>query len=128
MSKPIVMEKLDFTKKKKQIIQSPKTKRNRQISAFAYSKITEIIESQAFKNNISVTKVNPAYTSIIGRVKYSRMYNISIHRAAALVIVRRLFNFSERIPNYLNNIPDNKGKHISLPELVKNPNKHIWSP
>ena len=61
------MEKLDFNKKKKQIIQSPKIKRNRKISACAYSKI---IESQAFKNNISVTKLNPAYTSIIYRVKY----------------------------------------------------------
>ena len=54
-------------------MESNKTKRNRKISAFAYSKITEIIESQAFKNNISVTKVNPAYTSIIDRVKFSRM-------------------------------------------------------
>ena len=52
------------------------------------------------------------------------MYNISIHKSAFMV--RRLFNFPERISNDLSNIPDNKGKHISFPELVKSANKYIW--
>jgi hypothetical protein len=36
-----------------------------------------------------VTEVNPAYTSVIGRNKFSCRYGLSSHSAAALVIARR---------------------------------------
>ncbi|MEQ9544392.1 MAG: hypothetical protein RIK85_00060, partial [Marinobacter sp.] len=47
---------------------------------------------------IALSLCNPAYTSLIGLVKYSRMYGLSSDVAAALAIARRGMNLSERLP------------------------------
>jgi len=43
-------------------------------------------------------KVNPAYTSVIGLVKYDRQYGLASDEAAAMAIARRGMNLSENIP------------------------------
>ncbi len=46
-------------------------------------------------------KVNPAYTSIIGKLKYAPIYRIDKDLAGAYVIARRGLGFEERLPkNY----------------------------
>lgn len=124
--KPIVIEKLDFSKKKQQLAFNKNKNSNRQLSSFTYAAIIQNILAKAFKAAIEVYQVNPAYTSIIGRVKFAKIYNISIHQAAAIVIARRLFGFSERLPNCWRNIPNNNGGRITLPELVKIQGRHVW--
>jgi len=53
------------------------------------------------ENGIQVFKVNPAYTSIIGKSKYAPLYNIDKGTAGAYVIARRGLGFKERLPkNY----------------------------
>jgi len=42
--------------------------------------------------------VHPAYTSLIGKYKYSRLYNLSIHVLASYVIARKGLEFKEDIP------------------------------
>ncbi len=42
--------------------------------------------------------VNPAFGSVIGRVKFMERYGLSVHQAAGLVLARRLVGCSERIP------------------------------
>ena len=42
--------------------------------------------------------MNPAFSSVIGRVKFMERYGLSVHQAAALVLARRLLGCSERIP------------------------------
>ena len=42
--------------------------------------------------------VSPAYSSVIGRVKFIERYGLSVHQAAALALARRLLGCSERIP------------------------------
>ena len=40
----------------------------------------------------------PAYSSVVGRVKFMERYGLTVHQAAALVLARRLLGCSERIP------------------------------
>ena len=124
--KPLIIEQLDFAKKKRDLNQeSPKYAR--MLSSFSYASIIEMLKSRAYRANVSVFQVNPAFTSVIGRVKFARIYNqLSVHQAAAMVIARRFFGFSERLPHSLDHIPDNKGGHVTLQGLVKNPVGHVW--
>jgi len=62
---------------------------------------------------IQLVVVNPAYSSLIGLVKYSRMYGLASDEAAALVIARRGMRLSERLPRSLTAYPFvKKGKHV----------------
>lgn len=124
--KPIVIEKLDFTKKKQELAFNNNKRRNRQLSSFAYAAIIKNILARAFKCAVEVYQVNPAYTSVIGRVKFARIYTISVHQAAAMVIARRIYGFSERLPHCWDNIPNDTGGHLTLSELVKIPSRHVW--
>ena len=48
-------------------------KYNGMLSSFAYSKMNEISKSCSYKERIEIIKINPAYTSQIGRNKYSKI-------------------------------------------------------
>ncbi|MGH6841552.1 MAG: IS200/IS605 family accessory protein TnpB-related protein, partial [Methylocella sp.] len=88
--KPIVIETLDFARKKAETESRPGGRRgNRRLSGFAYAKIAEGLRSAAFRRGVEVIAVNPAYTSTIGAVNYARRHGISVHCAAALAIARR---------------------------------------
>ncbi|MEG4354437.1 MULTISPECIES: hypothetical protein [unclassified Microcoleus] len=50
---------------------------------------------------IELIAVNPAYSSIIGLMKYLRMYGLASDEAAALVIARRAMKLSEKVPRSL---------------------------
>ena len=41
--------------------------------------------------------VNPAFTSFFGRIKYMKLYGLSVHNAAAVVIGRRGIGYNETI-------------------------------
>ena len=124
--KPIILEDLDFSDKKRSLDTNHK-RQARLLSAFAYRQIIQHIESRAFRAGVGTHKVNPAYSSVIGRVKFARVYNqLSVHRAAAMVIARRYFRYSERLPHCWDHIPDNKGGHVTLLKLVKISNRHVW--
>ena len=103
LNKPIVIEQLDFNAKKKNLSlfknKSIYSKnRNKQLSSFAYSKIIELIKARAEDKFIEVREINPAYTSIIGSIKYSQRNRISVHHSAAICIGRKgLFNQEKTI-------------------------------
>ena len=63
---------------------------------FLYRKLTEAIKTQAAKHGVLVEEVNPAFTSILGQLKYRGMLSLSSHESAALVIARRGMGFRER--------------------------------
>ena len=46
-------------------------------------------ECASFVNFIEVKEVNPAYTSIIGSIKYSGRSRIDVHHGAAMCIGRK---------------------------------------
>ena len=120
VKKPIVIEDLDFTSKKKQMSAMKNVKRKFLLSAFAYGQITNNIQAKAFSLGIKVHKVNPAYTSIIGTIKYAgKDTSISRHQGAALVIARRHLDFKEKVPKQVSSIPTRYGTHVSFKPLVK---------
>ncbi len=53
------------------------------------------------REGVQLIKVNPAYTSIIGKLKYAPIYRINKDVASAYVIARRGLGFKESLPkNY----------------------------
>ena len=100
--KPLIIEKLNFEQKKKDFrIYNQNKKYNKMLSEFSYRSITEKIYSRAYKDGIGVMEVNPAYTSLIGKLKYADQKGISIHKAASFVIARRGMGYKERLPKRL---------------------------
>jgi IS605 OrfB family transposase len=120
--KDLIIEELDFKKKKADLRQS--SKYCRMLSSFAYATIIQHLKSRAFRHGVQLHQVNPAFTSLLGRLKFAKRYGLSLHQAAALCIARRFFGFSERPPSHLKNIPDGKGGHITLTVPVRNRLKH----
>ena len=55
------------------------------------------MECKCVEYGIAYKKVNPAYTSVIGKVKYKEMYGITTHEAAAFAIARRGLGFNEKV-------------------------------
>ena len=119
--KPLVIENLDF-EKKKQNLREKNNKYSRMLSSLAYSKIISFIERQSFKKGIQIYKVNPAFTSMIGKVKFAQQYGLSIHIAAALAIARRPCRYSEKFPSCLEIDNGNSASAFFLP--VRTRRKH----
>ncbi len=113
---PVVVEKLEFSKKKNQLREEKGHKYARMLSGWAYSRLLELLSSILSNRGIKLYQVNPAYSSLIGLVKYVRMYGISDAIAAALVIARRGMKLSERM------LP-----HSLTAYLEVNLRKHVWS-
>ena len=87
--KDLVIEKLDFTKKKDNLISKRGKKYNEMLSSLAYSKFDSIITSKCAKNRVFLHKVNPAWTSWIAKQKYCPKMKLNIHSGASYVIARR---------------------------------------
>lgn len=125
-AKPIIVEDLDFEYKKNSLFNDSQSnnkyrkKKNRQLSMFVYSKFKSSLLSRAEKERIEVIQVNPAYTSLLGLVKYQKRKGISSHQAASYVIARKGLNYKEKI--YTNNIDNNKElkskKEVKKYELI----------
>lgn len=112
-AKPIVMERLKDLKQKPMYQHK---RLNEILSSFAYTKVTMLAESKSNKYSIGLVKVNPAFTSQIGKFKYMRHYGISVHEAAAFVIGRRGLGYQDKIPKPM--------RHF-IPYGKKN--RHHWS-
>ena len=95
--KDLVIEKLDFTKKKDNLISKRGKKYNEMLSTLAYSKFDLIISSKCAKNRIFLHKVNPAWTSWIAKQKYCPKMKLNIHSGASYVIARRGMLLKDKI-------------------------------
>ena len=67
--KPIVIEKLDF-RQKKAALEGESRRYSRMLSSFSYGKIKAYFLSRGYRQGVEVHQVNPAYSSLIGRVKF----------------------------------------------------------
>jgi IS605 OrfB family transposase len=85
---PTIIEDLDFSKKKSEM---NTRRKNRMLSYFAYSQFAKMIHSRCYKHGVELIPVNPAYTSVIGKYKFSLGFGLSSHCSAAMVIARRGF-------------------------------------
>jgi len=125
VKKPIVIEKLDFQEKKTSLKQE-KNHFARLLSGFAYNLFFNLLSARAFKQGIVVHRVNPAYTSVIGRINYAKRYGLTTHLAAALCIARRYLRLSETPISSQGIIPDGKGGHVAFVLPERNRTKHVW--
>jgi len=97
--KAIVVENLEKLPKGRRGDGLPKLRQK--LQKWIYKALLQKIEIVAKRNGIQVIKVNPAYTSIIGKLKYAPLYNIDKDMAGAYVIARKGLGFKERLPkNY----------------------------
>jgi IS605 OrfB family transposase len=90
--KGLVLEDLKFSEGKK-----GHKKFNRMKHNFIYSQLLRAIERRAIKDGVEVRKVNPAFTSIAGILKYQDQYSLNRHTAAALIIARRGYGIMETV-------------------------------
>ena len=87
--KDIVIEDLDFKKKKSTTSKSDKNKKyNKMLHLFDYSRYKEILKNGCNRNRVYLNKINPYMTSQIGKQKYSNSKKLNIHQAASYVIAR----------------------------------------
>ena len=141
---PVVAERLDFRRKMAQLTSDDGARRARQLSAFAYAGFHMGLRSALVRAGVRHVRIDPAYTSMIGRVKFARPYGLSVHAAAALSIGRRAMGLSERPPGTVHAnqkgaaaaahpVPLDGGGHVTLPAAVrmrKGPRvarRHVWS-
>ncbi len=110
---PIVVEKLDFSDKKKRW-REMSSRHNRMLSGFAYSKFLQLLKARCFNLGIQLIEVNPAYSSLIGLIKFMSLYGLNSATAAALVLARRAMRLSERPPT-------------RTAYQGTEPRKHVWS-
>ena len=125
VGKPIVIEKLDF-RQKKAALEGEARKYSRMLSSFSYGKIKAYFLSRGYRQGVEVHQVNPAYSSVIGRVKFMERYGLTVHQAAALVLARRLLGCSERIPRRWV-APIGNGVQVAFTVPVRKRVKHVWT-
>ncbi|WP_157081769.1 IS200/IS605 family accessory protein TnpB-related protein, partial [Fervidicola ferrireducens] len=126
--KAIAIERLDIRDKgKRGDFSGRKSRRIRH--RFSYRSLLEKIKVLAKRKGIQVIEVNPAYTSVIGMLKYAPQYMISKDVAAAYVIARRGLGLKEQIPEgYMAILKDLDADELGeLKEHVKRTvkNKHL---
>lgn len=124
--KPVVIEKLDFSKRKSELEGGPASG-SRMLSSFAYSQIQQTLGAACYRAGVEVISVNPAYTSTIGAVNHAQRFGISIHQGAALAIARRALGFSERPIVKTGIVPAFTGDHVTFLLPERNRRKHVWS-
>ena len=125
VGKPIVIEKLDF-RQKKAVLEGQSRKYSRMLSSFSYGKIKAYFLSRGYRQGVEVHQVNPAYSSVIGRVKFMERYGLTVHQAAGLVLARRSLGCSERIPRRWV-CPVGNGVQVAFTVPVRKRVKHVWT-
>ena len=123
--KPVVIERLDF-KQKKAALEGESRRYSRMLSSFSYGKVKAYFTSRGYRQGVEVHQVNPAFSSVIGRVKFMERYGLSVHQAAALVLARRLLGCFERIPRR-RECPDGRGGHVAFTVPARKRVKHVWT-
>ena len=123
--KPLVVEKLDF-RQKKAVLEGESRKYSRMLSGFSYGKIKAYFLSRGYREGVEIIEVNPAYSSVVGRVKFMERYGLTVHQAAALALARRLLGCSERIPRRWV-APIGNGVQVAFTVPVRKRVKHVWT-
>ena len=123
--KPIVLEKLDF-RQKKTVLEGESPRYSRMLSSFSYAKMKSCFLSRGIRQGVEVYQVNPAFSSVIGRVKFMERCGLSVHQAAALALARRLLGCSERIPRR-RVCPVGNGVHVAFSVPARKRVKHVWT-
>jgi IS605 OrfB family transposase len=124
--KPVVVEALNFAKKKAEL-EAVDPRQARMLSSFACNKVVSSLKAACFRAGVEVVEVNPAYTSVIGAVNHARAKGISVHQGAALAVARRGLGLSEAPAVGEALVPTRNGGHVTFALPARNRAKHVWS-
>ena len=91
----LAAEDLDFARKKAALKVFGKA-HARRLSGWAYGRFRDRLGAACARQGVDLHLINPAFTSVIGGIKYARGRAMSRHHAGALVIARRAQGFGER--------------------------------
>lgn len=94
---PIAIESLDFSQKKASMSEASSAY-NSMLSNLSTRMFREALTSRCKRYGIGLHKVNPAFTSVIGMIKFMGRYGLNSGTAAAMTIARRAMGMSERAP------------------------------
>ena len=122
--KPIVIEKLDFRQKKADL-EGESPRYSRMLSSFSYGKVKAYFLPRGYRQRVEVHQVNPAFSSVIGRVKFMERYGPAPRQQPWRWPVVSL-GFSERIPRRLA-CPVGNGVHIAFTVPARKRVKHVWT-
>ena len=125
VGKPIVMERLDF-RQKKAALEGESPRYSRMLSSFSYARVKAYFLSRGLGCGVEIHQVNPAFSSIIGRVKFMERYGLSVHQGAALVLARRFLGCSEGIPRQ-RVCPVGNAVHVTFFVPARTRGKHVWT-
>ncbi|MFB6349952.1 IS200/IS605 family accessory protein TnpB-related protein [Moraxella sp. ZJ142] len=92
--KAICIESLNFGKLKNQ---DNGKSHNQMLHSLPYSHFQTAISSACARHKVKLIKVNPAWTSYIGKVKYGDSKKLNVHDAAAWVIARRGLKINDKV-------------------------------
>lgn len=87
--KDICIEDLNFKATRSKTETKYGKQYNEMINSLAYRQFIDIIESAAYKNKVTLTKVNPAWTSWLAKKLYCPTMKLNVHIGASYVIAIR---------------------------------------
>ncbi len=93
----IAIESLDFQKKKAKMSEESKLY-NEMLANLSTSLFRTSLESRCLKFGVELIKVNPAFTSVIGMIKFMKKYGLNSGTSAGMAIARRALRLTEKIP------------------------------
>lgn len=96
-NKALVIEDLDFKKKKSKTLHNKKKQYNQMIHRFDYSRFAQLCDNCTTVYGVQLIKVNPAYTTQIAKQKYCSQRKLNTHIGASYVIARRGQGFKDEL-------------------------------
>jgi len=99
-------------------------KLRKRLQQWIYKGLLEKIKAIAKREGVQVIEVNPAYTSVIGALKYAPQYNLDKDTAGAFVIGRKALGLKEELPkNYEKLITDKEYLSFAIERLEEEKEK-----
>ena len=95
--KDICIEDLNFKNKKAQTESKSGKKYNDMLHSLAYQQFMTTIDCCAYRNQVVVNKVNPAWTSWLAKELYCPTMKLNVHTGASYVIARRGQGFNDSV-------------------------------
>ena len=117
--KDIVIENLNFKQKRSALSSNNNPQYARMLSGFAYQQIIQGIQVLGYKHGINIKMVNPAYTSLLGEIKYSTQLGLSTHMSAAYVIARRGYEYKEKLKKLFHTTRKGEVFTLHVPEGIQ---------
>ena len=105
----IAIESLDFSQKKASMSEESKLY-NQMLSNLSTGLFRTSLCTRCRRYGVEQVLVNPAFTSVIGSIKFMALYGLNSGTSAAMVIARRAMRLSERLPQCLSR-PEDRDRH-----------------